>query len=89
MVIYSQFLESYKTVRLESMATEFGVSPEFLDRELSELISARRLPCKIDKVSGIIETDPTDERNKLYKNAVKRGDHLLNQIQKLSRAIDL
>jgi 26S proteasome regulatory subunit N7 len=47
------------------------------------------LPCKIDKVAGIIETDPTDERNRLYKNALKKGDHLLNQIQRLSRAIDL
>lgn len=88
-VIYSQFLESYKTVRLESMAKEFGVSVDFMDRELSELIAARRLPCKIDKVEGIIETDPTDERNTYYKNALKRGDHLLNQIQKLSRAIDV
>ena len=59
-VIYSQFLESYKTVKLKSMANEFGVSIDFIDRELSELISARRLPCKIDKVEGIIETDPTD-----------------------------
>jgi len=88
-IIYSQFLESYKTVKLESMANEFGVSSEFIDRELSELIAARRLPCKIDKVGGIIETDPTDERNRLYKAAVKKGDHLLNQIQKLSRAIDV
>ena len=62
---------------------------EFIDKELSELISARRLPCIIDKVAGIIETDPTDERNRLYKNTLKKGDHLLNQIQKLSRAIDL
>ncbi len=31
-VIYSQFLESYKTVKLESMAHEFGVSVDFIDR---------------------------------------------------------
>jgi len=31
-VVYSQFLESYKTVRLESMASEFGVSVAFIDR---------------------------------------------------------
>ena len=71
------------------MASEFGVSVDFIDRELSELISARRLPCKIDKVAEIIETDPSDERNKRYKTTMKKGDHLLNQIQKLSRAIDL
>lgn len=34
-IIYSQFLESYKTVKLESMANEFGVSVEFIDRELA------------------------------------------------------
>ena len=33
---------------------------DFIDRELAELIGARRLPCKIDKVAGIIETDPSD-----------------------------
>lgn len=71
------------------MANEFGVSPNFIDRELSQLISARRLPCKIGKVEGIIETDPTDFRNNSYKKTLKRGDHLLNQIQKLSRAIDV
>jgi len=32
--IYSQFLESYKTVRLQSMALAFGVSVEFIDKYL-------------------------------------------------------
>ena len=31
-LVYSQFLESYKSVRLESMAQSFGVSVDFLDR---------------------------------------------------------
>ena len=30
-VIYSQFLESYKTVTLENMASSFGVSVKFID----------------------------------------------------------
>ena len=33
-VAYSQFLESYKTVTIKSMAQAFGVSPEFIDRFL-------------------------------------------------------
>lgn len=65
-VIYSQFLESYKTVTLESMANAFGVSVSFIDRELSELISSKRLNCKIDKVSGIVESERADKRNLLY-----------------------
>jgi 26S proteasome regulatory subunit N7 len=32
------------------MAKSFGVTVDFIDKELSELISGRRLTCKIDKV---------------------------------------
>lgn len=31
-VAYSQFLESYKTVTIKSMANAFGVSVEFIDK---------------------------------------------------------
>ena len=71
------------------MAQAFGVSVEFMDRELSELISSRRLVCKIDKVAGVVESQRIDERNNLYKQALKHGDHLLNRVQKLSRVIDM
>jgi len=71
------------------MAKAFGVSIAFIDRELSELIAARRISCKIDKVSGIVESERVDERNILYKTALKQGDHLLNKVQKLSRVIDI
>ncbi len=39
------------------MAASFGVSTDFLDRELAEFIVAGRLTAKIDKVAGIIETN--------------------------------
>ncbi|CAD8205675.1 unnamed protein product [Paramecium pentaurelia] len=88
-VFYSQFLESYKTVTLNNMAKAFGVSVQFIDRELSELISSRRINCKIDKVAGIIESSRADDRNQLYNNLIKQGDYLLNRVQKLSRLTDL
>jgi 26S proteasome regulatory subunit N7 len=88
LVIYSQFLESYKTVTLQNMASAFGVSPDFIDKEISTFIAARRLNCKIDKVSGLIESTKVDKRNNLYQTAVKQGDFLLNKLQKLSRVID-
>ena len=47
---YSQLLQSYRSVTLESMAASFGVSVPFIDRELSRFIAAGRLNCKIDKV---------------------------------------
>ena len=45
----AQFLESYKSVTLGSMAAAFGVSVDFMDRELVDFIVAGRLPAKIDK----------------------------------------
>jgi PCI domain len=52
----SQFLESYKSVKLGSMAAAFGVGPNFMDQELAGFIAAGRLPAKIDKVAGVVET---------------------------------
>ncbi|XP_023519947.1 26S proteasome non-ATPase regulatory subunit 6 homolog [Cucurbita pepo subsp. pepo] len=88
-VVYSQFLESYKSVTIEAMAKAFGVSVEFIDLELSRFIAAGKLHCKIDKVAGVLETNRPDSKNALYQATIKQGDVLLNRIQKLSRVIDL
>ncbi|KAJ6825025.1 putative 26S proteasome non-ATPase regulatory subunit 6 [Iris pallida] len=88
-VVYSQFLESYKSVTMEAMATAFGVTVDFIDLELSRFIAAGKLHCKIDKVAGVLETNRPDAKNALYQATIKQGDFLLNRIQKLSRVIDL
>ncbi|KAJ4756414.1 26S proteasome non-ATPase regulatory subunit 6 [Rhynchospora pubera] len=88
-VVYSQFLESYKSVTMEAMATAFGVTFDFIDQELSRFIAAGKLHCKIDKVAGVLETNRPDARNAFYQSTIKQGDFLLNRIQKLSRVIDL
>uniref|UniRef100_A0A6T6P515 PCI domain-containing protein n=1 Tax=Timspurckia oligopyrenoides TaxID=708627 RepID=A0A6T6P515_9RHOD len=86
---YLQFLASYLSVTLSAMSRAFGVSEEFLDSEMTRFIAAGRLNCKIDKVSGIIETTRPDARNSIYQATIKQGDLLLNRIQKLSRVIDI
>ena len=74
---------------LTSMSTSFGVTPAFLDSELSKFISSGRLNAKIDKVGNIIETSRPDKKNAQYQDIIKKGDVLLNQIQKLVRVIDV
>jgi 26S proteasome regulatory subunit N7 len=86
---YAQLLESYSSVKLTSMATAFGVSVDFVDRELARFVAANRIHCKIDKVNGIVETTRPDSRNAQYQSTIKHGDLLLNRIQKLSRIINL
>ena len=84
---YSQMLESYRSVQLDSMAREFGVSAAFMDFELSKFISLGRLHCKIDRVGGIVDTNRPDARNALYQSTIRAGDSLLNRLQKLARLV--
>jgi 26S proteasome regulatory subunit N7 len=85
---YRQFLTSYRSVTLEAMAAEFGVSASFIDTELSSFISSGKLTCRIDKVGGVIESNEADQRSQVYIEIIKQGDLLLNRMQKLSGAID-
>jgi 26S proteasome regulatory subunit N7 len=86
---YAQFLTSYRSVKLESMATAFGVSVEFVDAEVSRFIASKRLTAKIDKVAGVIETNRPDMVNAKYQEVIKQGDALLNRVQKLARAVNV
>ncbi|OWZ21008.1 26S proteasome non-ATPase regulatory protein [Phytophthora megakarya] len=86
---YAQFLEAYRSVTIASMAAAFGVSVEFLDTELARFIAAGRLNAKIDKVAGVIETNRPDAKNAQYQDAIKKGDLLLNRVQKLARVINV
>jgi len=88
-IAYSQILQSYRSVTLQYIADAFNVSVPFIDKELARFIAANRLPCKINKVRGIVETTRPDSKNYQYQQLIKQGDHLLNKIQKLSRVINL
>lgn len=51
-----QFLESYKSVTLDSMARAFGVSSEFIDEELANFIVRGQVAARIDRVAGVVQT---------------------------------
>lgn len=48
-----------------------------------------RLNAKVDKVGDRVETRRPDKKNAQYQEVVKRGDLLLNQVQRLVRVIDV
>ena len=74
---------------LSSMAASFGLSVALLDAELSRFIAAGRISAKIDKVGDVVETSRPDRKNAQYQEVIKKGDVLLNQVQKLVRVIDV
>lgn len=87
LVAYTQFLKSYKSVTIKSMAQSFGVSIDFIDKELSHFIAIGRLACVIDKVEGIIQSHKGDQSAEIqYQQMIKKGDSLLNKMQKLAKA---
>ncbi|KAI0133557.1 proteasome regulatory particle, non-ATPase-like protein [Xylariales sp. AK1849] len=88
---YQQLLQSYRVVGLESMANDFGVTVDFLDRDLAKFIAGGRIPCTIDRVKdkGVIETNRPDDKNKQYQDVVKQGDQLITKLQKYGQAVRL
>lgn len=84
---YAQQLQSYRSLSLASMAVNFGVTVEFIEKELARFIAAGRLNCIIDKVAGVVLTNPPDQRNAEFTAMMKSGDALLCKVQKLSRVI--
>ena len=89
LMAYTQFLESYKSVTITGMGKQFGLSPAFIDGELARFISAGRISAKVDAVNGAIETTRPDSKNGQYHVLIKKGDLLLNKVQKLSRVTAL
>lgn len=88
---YQQLLQSYRVVGLDSMANDFGVTVDFLDRDLAKFIAAGRIPCTIDRVAGhgVIETNRPDDKNKQYQDVVRQGDQLITKLQKYGQAVRL
>ena len=86
---YSQFLKSYKTVSMDNMASVFGVSTNFIDRELSNFISQGRINAKIDKVSGIIECSQNEQNIDLSQETIRDSDILISKIHKLSKLLEI
>ncbi|KAI1941541.1 proteasome regulatory particle subunit [Ophidiomyces ophidiicola] len=86
---YQQLLQSYRIVGLASMAKEFGVTVDFLDKDLAKFIAGDRISCTIDRVNGVIETNRPDDKNKQYADVVKQGDALITKLQKYGQAVRL
>jgi 26S proteasome regulatory subunit N7 len=82
-------LDAYKSVKMSSMARAFGMSVDLLDVELSRFIATGKVNAKVDKVGDVVVTNRPDAKNAQYQNTIKKGDHLLNQIQRLVRVLDI
>merc|ERR1711976_1042352 len=86
-LVFKQYLASYRTVSLDKMAAAFKLTPTLLDAQLCTFIAANRLDCKIDLVANQIITVRHDAKNTNYQQLIEKGDLLLNNVTKLARVI--
>eukprot|EP01006_Ploeotia_vitrea_P030848 TRINITY_DN63172_c0_g2_i1.p2 TRINITY_DN63172_c0_g2~~TRINITY_DN63172_c0_g2_i1.p2 ORF type:complete len:412 (-),score=58.25 TRINITY_DN63172_c0_g2_i1:2124-3311(-) len=86
-LVFKQYLASYRSVGLNNMADAFKLTPQLLDAQLCCFISANRLSCKIDKVTNQVITERADKKNANYQELIEKGDLLLNRVTKLARVI--
>jgi len=84
---YDQFLRPYRSVTLETMSQEFGLSKEFLENDLCGYITEGKLKCDIDSVDGVVATTQYRQRDLEFNKTIKRGDNLINRLEKLSRTL--
>jgi len=84
---YAQLLQSYSSLTMDSLAHAFGVTVDFVDNELSRFIASGRLHATIDRVHGIVETNRPALKNAQTETVIRKGDVLLNSIQRLSKVL--
>lgn len=86
---YIQLLASYRVVSLASMAASFGVSVEWLDKDLAPFIASQRLQATIDRVQGVVSTVRGEGKGRQYNDVVRQGDQLITKLQKYGQVVRL
>lgn len=82
---YDQFLRPYRSVTLQTMSEEFGLPTEFLENDIGGYITEGRIKCSIDSVDGVVANRQYNQRDAEYQKVIKRGDNLINRLEKLSK----
>jgi len=88
-IAYDQFLRSYKSVKLENMSKEFGLSRDFLEKDLCNYINEGMLYCDIDTVDAVVTVKRYNANDYKFRRIIKKGDYLINLLQKLSQNLSL
>jgi len=82
---YKSFLQPFRNVKISTMADRFGVPEKFLEAEVSKFISSGHIPCRIDRLDGVIYS--CADQISLAERIIEEGDVLQTKIQKLSRIV--
>lgn len=77
------YITPYKTVDLNEMAENFGMSLEETERAVEELIVTGEVKCKINKYNKSLSSKTEDFKLESFKKAVKVGDEFIRSLESM------
>lgn len=84
-VAYRQFLTAYQIVKIDAFAKAFGVSPDFLEKDIASLIGTGRLQCTINAVDRVLELQRAHNKNTQFAEIITQADIIVNKVNKLTQ----
>lgn len=84
-VSYRQFLTAFQIVKIDAFAKTFGVSPDFLEKDICSLIGTGRLNCTINAVERVLELQRTQNKNTQFTQIIQQADVIVNKVNKLTQ----
>jgi hypothetical protein len=85
LVAYRQFLQSFQYVKIDAFAQSFGVSADFIEKDVANLISAGRLEARINLVDNIIEMSHTKNKMSQFEQVLVTADVVVNKLNKFTQ----
>jgi len=85
LVSYKQYLSSFQLVKIDAFAASFGVSNQFIEQDVSNLISAGRLDAKIDLVQNVIKVVHSTNKMSQFVDVVNQADGIVSKINTLTQ----
>jgi 26S proteasome regulatory subunit N7 len=78
-------LSSFQLVKIDAFAASFGVSNQFIEQDVSNLISAGRLDAKIDLVQNVIKVVHSTNKMSQFVDVVNQADGIVSKINTLTQ----
>ncbi|KAI0088210.1 G protein pathway suppressor 1 [Irpex rosettiformis] len=77
------YFQPFTSIKLESLSTAFGWTPEYLEQQVVALIQAGEIQARVDKQNKILKARDIDQRAVLFTRAMKAGKDMQATNRKL------
>lgn len=84
-VAYNQFLAAFQYVKIQAFADKFGVGVDYIEQDVSKLITEKKLFCKINSVDNIIEVAKVNNKMQQFTTLIEQADNIVSRVNRLTQ----